>query len=83
MKTKPKICFKCKLKIFDKENYFSFVEYNDGRKIRTDYAHKKCWDEIKGTLKVTNKAMGMITGLKKSLVKQGILNEEDQEWQVA
>jgi len=76
---KPKICFKCRVEILPEDHYFSFVEYKDKKKVRTDYAHKDCWDELKSTMSVTSQAMGMLKGLKKTMVKEGILEEEEEE----
>jgi hypothetical protein len=78
MKKKTMICFRCRMEIFHEDHYFKFVEYHNNENIRSDYAHKDCWDEFKGTLKVTSQAMGMLQGLKKTMVKEGILEEEEK-----
>jgi len=77
-----KICFKCKLKIFDGEHYFAFVEFNDSKMINTNYAHKKCWDEIKQGLSVGKQASGMLKGMNRFLIKQGIIPEKEEEYQI-
>lgn len=72
-----KICLRCKRKIKDKDNYFAFVEFKDGKKINTDYAHKQCWDNFLKNIGDTAEAMGVVRGLKNSLVKMGVLPEEE------
>ena len=79
MKKRIEICFRCKMEIFLEDHYFSFVEYNNKKRIRTDYAHKDCWDELKGTLKVTNEAFGMLRGLKKRMIQEGTLPPEEEK----
>ena len=78
-----KICFRCKFKIFEKEHYFVFIEYDEAKKITTSYAHKKCWDEIKQTININKQASGMLHGMNKFLIKQGIFPEKEEEWHIA
>lgn len=76
MKNK-KICFRCKQEIREEENYFSFTEFNFKEIIKTDYAHKKCWNEFLNQIKNTDEAMGMLRSVKKVLTKQGLLPAEE------
>jgi len=39
-------CFRCQKDINKKDRYYSFTEYSKGVKIKTDYAHKECWDSF-------------------------------------
>tara|TARA_R100000789_G_scaffold82197_1_gene77517 strand:+ start:326 stop:568 length:243 start_codon:yes stop_codon:yes gene_type:complete len=73
---KTMTCFKCKFQIYDKENYFEFIEFLDKKKVNTDYCHKVCWDKVKGGLNNTNEAMGMLRQLKQVFIKQGLFPEE-------
>ena len=74
-----KFCFKCKRLISDDENYFEFIEYDKKKVVRTFYAHKSCWNQIKDDLNVKNKAMGMLSQLESVMIKQGIFPEKKQE----
>lgn len=81
-KKKMKICFRCKREILDKENYYSFTEFNDEKIIKVDYAHRKCWDEFLKSVGDTTEAMGMLRGLKGSLTKMGMLPPEKEVIQI-
>jgi len=50
--------------------------------INTNYAHKKCWDEIKQGLSVGKQASGMLKGMNRFLIKQGIIPEKEEEYQI-
>lgn len=76
----PKYCFRCGREVQVNCHYFKFVEYDKNRKIKTDYAHKFCWDEIKSTLKVTNEAFGMLRGMRKRMVEDGTLPPEEEKF---
>ena len=68
-----KICFRCKQEIKEDENYFSFTEFNSGEIIKTEYAHKKCWNSFLNHISNTEEAMGMLRGVKNVLTKQGLI----------
>jgi hypothetical protein len=71
-----KICFRCK-KYIGKERYFAFQEFDEeGKLIRTDYTHKKCWDDFLRLVSDRQEAMGILRRLKEPLTKMGILPEE-------
>ena len=76
---KYKYCFKCNKIISDNENYFEFIEYDKTKIVRTDYAHKSCWNQIKGDINIKNKAMGMLERLESTMIDQGIFPERKQE----
>lgn len=71
------ICFRCKKEILVKSNYYSFTEFDKGQVINTNYAHRVCWDEFLKNIGNVDEAMGVLRGLKKGLIKQGILPEEE------
>jgi len=72
-----KICFRCKKKIEEKENYFRFTEFNNKKEIKSDYAHRKCWDEFLKQVGNVDEAMNMLRRLKKPLTNMGLLQEEE------
>lgn len=72
-----KVCFRCKNTIKEKTHHYDFVEYNDGKLIKIDSAHKECWDEFLKKLSDTTEAMGVVRGLKNYFIKQGILPAEE------
>jgi len=72
-----KICFRCKLKIGDKENYYSFVEFLDGEIIDTNYCHKKCWNKFLGDISNVDETMGIIRGLKDTLIDKGLISKTE------
>jgi hypothetical protein len=66
-KRKKKICFRCKEEIFNTDHYFEFIEMLDEIKIRTDYAHKKCWDEVKSDLSLKENLNNALNDLSSAL----------------
>jgi len=73
-----KVCFKCNHGIDDKkENYYSFTEWLGEKKIKTDYAHKLCWDNFLKHLANTDEAMSIMRGLKGRLQEMGVLPMEE------
>jgi len=79
---KSKFCFKCKLIISDDEDYFKFVEYREKKIVATDYAHKVCWNEIKGDLNLKVKAMGMLDQMKETMIREGIIKPKQIEVEI-
>ena len=76
-KLKNKICFKCNKVIFPKDNYFAFEEFNEGKSINIDYAHRKCWDDFLKEMGDVGEAKRMLRGLKSHFTKIGVLPEEE------
>ena len=76
---KDKFCFKCKRLISDDENYFEFIEYDKKKVVRTFYAHKSCWNQIKEDLNIKNKAIGLMIRLESAMIDQGIFPEKKEE----
>lgn len=72
-----KICFRCKKPIEENSHYYSFTEFNEGKEIKTDYAHKDCWDEFLKQIGNVDEAMKMLRGIKKPLQKMGMLPPEE------
>jgi len=72
-----KICFRCKKKIEKNSNYYSFTEFNKGKEIKTDYAHRKCWDDFLKQIGNVDEAMRMLRGIKGPLTKMGLLQPEE------
>ncbi|MHA1880877.1 MAG: hypothetical protein ACTSYG_10825 [Candidatus Heimdallarchaeota archaeon] len=72
-----KICFRCKKEIEKNSHHYAFTEINEGKEIRTDYAHKKCWDEFLKQIGNVDEAMSMLRGIKRPLQKMGILQPEE------
>ena len=68
-----KICYRCKKEIEEKGPYFTFIEFDKGKEIRTVYIHKKCWDEFLSQRKNMEEAMGMMSVLKEKLIDFGLL----------
>jgi len=72
-----KICFKCKKKIEEKENYYKFTEFNNKKEIKSDYAHRECWDNFLKQIGNVDEAMSMLRRLKKPLINMGLLQDEE------
>jgi len=72
-----KICFRCKKPIEENSHYYSFTEFNEGKEIKTDYAHKDCWDEFLKQISNVDEAMGMLRRIKGPLTKMGLLQPEE------
>ena len=77
-------CFRCQKDINKKDKYYSFTEYSKGVKLKTDYAHKECWDKFmkqfdsaSTSLKQSNY---LLNGLGKHMRKVGILPEQEVEY---
>jgi len=73
---KKKICFRCHRFIDDKSNYYAFTEFDNEKEIKTDYAHRTCWDNFLKSLSNTSEAMGLMRGLKSKMRDMGLLSDE-------
>ncbi len=77
MKNKEvRICFRCRKVIEIKERYFEFNEFSNEEIVNVDYCHKQCWNIFKKGLSNVDEAMGMLRGLKGTLVERGLLPPE-------
>jgi len=72
-----KICFRCKKGISDSSNYFSFIEFDSGKIVKIDYAHKKCWNEFLSQVTNVTEAMGLVKKIKNKLTESGFLPPEE------
>ncbi len=70
------ICFRCHKEIEKESDYYSFSEFKLGKFVRTDYAHKICWDNFLRQLGDTTEAMDIIRQLKGKLKTMGVLEPE-------
>lgn len=73
---KKKMCFRCRRSIEEKDNYYSFTEYNNKRLIKIDYAHRTCWDNFLKQIGDTTEAMDIVRSLKSKLTTMGVLEPE-------
>lgn len=71
-----KICFRCKKKINDLDNYYSFTEFNNGKIVSVNYTHRLCWDFFLKKLDTLDTANKMLKGMKTKLQESGILPEQ-------
>ena len=69
-------CFRCGKEIKKAEHYYSFSEWHK-KLIRTDYAHKECWEKFLKQVSDTTEAMSVVRGLKSHLTKLGMLPPEE------
>lgn len=74
---KEMICFRCSNVIKIDTEYFAFSEFNRTKLIRTDYAHKICWNLFLKQVSDTTETMGVIRGLKEFFIQRGILRPEE------
>ena len=72
-----KICFKCKKEIKEKEDYYRFTEFSNAKEIKSDYAHRECWDNFLKQIGNVDEAMSMLRRLKKPLTAMGLLQDEE------
>jgi len=73
---KDKVCKKCELKIFDKENYIKIEEWVGGKVTKKNYMHKNCWMLMMSSKEKVSEAFGMLKGLRKTMMDQGLLPPE-------
>lgn len=74
-----KICFRCKKEIEEESHYYDFVEWLNGKVIRTDSAHKGCWDDFLNKISDVSKAKGMLEKIEDFLIEKGILSPKEYE----
>jgi hypothetical protein len=77
MKSGKVICFRCHKIIEEKSDYYAFSEYKKDVFVRTDYAHKDCWEDFLKKLGDTTEAMSIIRQLKGKLTTMGVLDPEE------
>ena len=73
-------CFRCNKNINKKDRYYSFTEYSKGIKIKTDYAHKECWDkfitQMDSATSSLNKSNYLLNATGNHMKKVGIIPDE-------
>jgi len=74
---KNQICFRCRNQILPNSEFFAFQEWIGKDLIRTDYAHKECWNNFLKQISDTTEAMSVVRGLKGTLTKMGMLEPEE------
>jgi len=74
-------CFRCNKDINKKDRYYSFTEYSKGIKIKTDYAHKECWDkfikQFDSATNSLNKSNFLLNAMGSHMRKMGIIPEAE------
>ena len=73
-------CFRCNKNINRKDRYYSFTEYSKGIEVKTDYAHKECWDKFmkqfdSATISL-NKSNYLLNAMGNHMKKVGIIPDE-------
>ena len=75
-------CFRCQKTIDKKDRYYSFNEYSKGIKVKTDYAHKECWDNfmknLDGATNSLQKSNYLLDALGKQMDKVGMINKKEE-----
>jgi len=69
-----KICCLCKIEIKKKDTYFKIDLVSNGKKLGTDYCHKKCKDERES---MQNKLNSLVDGVSNFATKRGIIPEKE------
>jgi len=70
-------CFRCHKEIGEEEHQFIMIEKNNNTEIKRDYVHATCWNTFLKQIGSVEESMGMIRGLKKWFMKQGVLPPEE------
>jgi len=74
-------CFRCQKDINKKDRYYSFTEYSKGIKIKTDYAHKECWDnfikQIDSATNSLNKSNFLLNAMGRHMKKMGMIPDTE------
>lgn len=76
-KTLKKVCFRCNKIIEEKDNFYSFTEWNLEKVVFVNYAHRICWDEFLKSLSTLSKAQNMLARMEKPLEAMGILQPKE------
>ena len=70
-------CFRCHKEILKGEGHFIMIDVENEIEGRKDYVHKTCWNAFLKQVGSVEESMGMIRGLKKWFMKQGVLPPEE------
>lgn len=71
-----RICFRCQRPIDKRGNFYQFIEWNEEKIVKIDYAHRSCWDEFLKRVGDTTEAMTTMRQLKGKLQQIGFLEPE-------
>lgn len=71
-----KKCFRCGKKIEENENYYAFTEFDKGKEVSTDYAHRKCWDDFLEGVSTLQNAQNLLGSLKTKLQGMGMIGPD-------
>jgi len=77
-----KICFRCKQPIDVNDHYYTFIEVNKKKVIKTDYAHKICWDKFLSTLDSAQSSLSksnyLLDAMGSQMAKMGLLPPKEE-----
>ena len=72
-------CFRCNKGIENRDDYFEIREIRNKKIIKKNYVHRVCWNAFLKSISDTTEAVGMIKGLKKWFMAQGVLPAEEYQ----
>ena len=70
-------CFKCNNIIEEDSNHFIMIGMKNKQEEGRTYVHETCWDNFIKQTSSVEESMGIIRGLKKYFIKQGVLPNEE------
>ncbi len=77
-----KTCFRCKKEIKEEDHYYTFIEKDNKKLIKTDYAHKVCWDKFITSLDSAQSSLKksnyLLDAMGKQMSKMGLLPKQDE-----
>jgi len=77
-----KTCFRCKQPIGINDHYYTFIEVNKKKVIKTDYAHKVCWDKFLSRLDSAGNALKksnyLLDAMGGHMAKMGLLPKQEE-----
>jgi len=70
-------CFRCHKEIREEDNHYIIIGMNGREEEGRTYVHETCWNEFIKQTGSVEESMGIIRGLKKFFIKQGVLPGEE------
>lgn len=70
-------CFRCHKEIAEEGKYFIMIGMNNKQEEGRTYVHETCWNEFIKQTSSVEESMGIIRGLKKYFINQGVLPGEE------
>lgn len=74
-------CFRCKQTITKKDRHYAITEFDNTKKINTDYVHKICWDKFLGDINNASDSLSqskyLLNAMGNHLKRIGIIPEEE------